>query len=148
MKIVPLTAEEIRAGFSQKIELLAADVAALTSGTAFSIYPGFNGAVTASGMLVRDALLVVKTAFAFSGANNGTLAITVGDGSTANAYIASTDLKTAATPAAAFNATKPAIPAGSIINATITAATQAITALTAGEAHIYLALTACATLDR
>lgn len=151
-QIIPLSGEGIRSGFTHVVKLFAADIAAMTSGSAYSIYPGYNGATTSADLLVRDALLVVKTAFnAFQ--SDGTTAVTltlqVGDGSTGNAFIAATDLKTAATPAAAFNATKPAIPAGSIIKVTPTfGASGDPTKTSAGEAHIYLTLTQCSTLDR
>lgn len=150
MQIIPLTLNEAgNSGMTHKMVLTFADIILLTSGTAASIYPGFNGATTfPAGLYVKDAAMRVVTAFAYSGANNGTLVATVGDGSSAAAFLASTDLKTAGYTAG-FNATKPQLySVADTIDITPTAATQAITLLTAGEVHIYMELVALNLLDR
>ena len=150
MQIIPLTLNEAGfGGFTHKIVLTAADVILLTSGVAASIYPGFNGSATfPAGLYVKDAALRVVTAFAYSGANNGTLTATVGDGNSATVFIASTDMKTAGYTAG-FNSTKPQLySVADTIDAFFTAATQAITALVAGEVHVYLEVVAINQLDR
>lgn len=138
-KIVSLTAlEAASSGFTHKITVTAADVAALTSGTAYSVYPEFNSSATQGNLLVQNAAVFVETAFAFSGGDTGTLVITVGDNATANAYAASTTVKTAGWIKGA--GTTNLVPSGNIIKFTPTAATQAITLVNAGVMHIMLAL--------
>jgi len=141
--IVSLTAlEAASSGFTHKITVKAADVAALTSATAYSLYPAFNSSSTQGNLLVKDAAIFVETAFnAFQsdGSTAVTLVATVGDGSTANAYIASTTLKTAGWIKGAQ--TTNAIPAGDIIKFTPTfGASGDPTKTTVGEMHIFLQL--------
>lgn len=150
MQIIPLTEEEAAStGFTHKMKILAADLALLTSGTAASIYPGFNGATTfAAGLYVRDAASVVVTPFTSSGGAITTLTLSVGDGNSATAYINAQDLKTAGYTAA-FNGTKPAIySAADTIDATVTIVGQTMASINAGEVHVYMALTDLALLDR
>lgn len=150
MQIIPLTLNESGfGGFTHKMVLTYSDIAALTSGSAASIYPGFNGSTTfPAGLYVKDAAINVVTAFAYSGANNGTLTLAVGDGSSSTAFINTTSLKTAGFTAS-FNATKPQLySVADTIDIVATAATQAITALTAGEVHVYMELCAMDKLDR
>ena len=138
-QIIPLTAEEASmTGFTHVTKIKAADIAALTSGTAYSVFPTYATAATKTKLLVKEVAVYVKTAFTFSGGDTGTLVITVGDGTTANAYAASTTIKTAAWIPGANTTNK--VPAGDIINFTPTAATQAITLVNAGEVHIYMQL--------
>jgi hypothetical protein len=151
MQIVPLTQEEAAgSGQTHKIIVTAADVAALTSGTAASLYPGFNGAVTFdAGLLADNFTWRVKTAFTFSGANNGTLTFQVGDGGDAARFIAAdTDLKTAAFGAGAITKYPYVYNAADTIDITVTAAVQAIGLVNAGELHIYCRLSSIAQLDR
>lgn len=151
MQIIPLTLDEAASSeFTQKIVLTYADLVLLTSGTGASVYPGFNETNTfAAGKYVFAAVAVVKTPFAFSGANNGTLTFTLGDAGSANRLIASTDLKGSVTYQVGAFANYPYVyTAASQILLTATAATQAITALTAGELHIYLGISDVPLLDR
>ena len=139
-QIIPLTAEEASmTGFTHVTKIKAADIAALTSGTAYSVFPTYATAATKTKMLVKEVAVYVKTAFTFSGGDTGTLVMKVGDGTTTDAYVAaSSDLKTAAWLPGANTTNK--VPAGDIINFTPTAATQAITLVNAGEVHIYMQL--------
>ena len=143
-KIVSLTAlEAASSGFTHKVTVDYADVAALTSATAYSVYPAFNSSSTQANLLVKDVAVYVETAFnAFQsdGTTAVTLAITVGDASTANAYIASTSIKTAGWIAGAQTTNK--IPASDIIKFTPTfGASGDPTKTTAGKMHIFLQLT-------
>lgn len=138
-KIVSLTAlEAASSGFTHKVTVNAADIAALTSGTAYSLYPAYATSGTKTNLLVKDVAVYVETAFTFSSGDTGTLVITVGDNSTANAYVASTTVKTAGWIKGAQ--TTNALPSGNVIKFTPTAATQAITLVNAGEMHIFLQL--------
>lgn len=134
-QIIPLTGLERANGgsYTHKVVLTFTDIVALTSGTAYSIYPGYAGTSTKTNLLVKSVDTYVKTAFA----GTGTLVATIGDGSTAAAYMASTTLKTAGWIAGAQTA--PLVPAGNIIKFTPTAGTD-ITTFTAGEVHIFLEL--------
>ena len=125
--------EAAESGFTHKAVLTYADIVLLTSGTAYSIFPGYNNTATNVNMLVKDCQVFVKTAFV----GTGTLVATIGDGSTAAAFMASTTLKTAGWIVGALsNAAKPA---GDIIKITPTAGTD-ITTFTAGEVHIFFTI--------
>jgi hypothetical protein len=134
--LTTLTQEEAASsGFTHKIVITYADVAALTSGTAYSIYPTYATTATKTLLLVDKVATCIKTAFASAG-NTITLVATIGDGTTANLFQASTTWKTAGWIVGANTTSK--ILAGDIIKFTPTAGTEAITTLTAGEAHIFL----------
>lgn len=151
MQIIPLTIEEsANTGFQQKLVLTYADLAVLTSGTGASIYPGFNETNTfGAAHRVTAAWAKVVTPFAYSGANNGTLVFTLGDSGSATRLMANTDLKGTVTyqEGAIANLPYTYTAAGQIL-ITATAATQALTALTAGELHIYLGIAPMNLLDR
>lgn len=141
MQIVPLTTQEAgNSGFTHQMILLAADLAALTSATAYSIYPAYNSSATKTNLVVGDVVCHVKTAFnAFQ--SDGTTAVTltlqIGDGSTANLFMAATDIKTAGPIANANTSLK--VPAGNIIKITPTwGASGDPTKTSAGEARIYM----------
>jgi hypothetical protein len=146
MQIVPLVIEEAAySGFTQKIILTAADIILLTSGTAASIFPDFNVATQfAAGTYITDLAINVKTAFT---GQAGTLTMALTD-TAANALSAAGLSLTAAGWLASYNLTKPILETavGQIL-ATITSQ-NAITGWTAGEVHIYLALSDLNTLDR
>lgn len=150
-QIVSLTQEEAASsGFTHSITLLAADFAALTSATAYSIYPAYNATTTNPNMLVSKFAVFVKTAFnAFQsdGSTAVTLVVTVGDGTTANLFIASTTIKTAAMLPGAN--TTPKVPAGDIIKITPTwGASGDPTKTSAGELRILLSIVDGDTLCR
>jgi len=132
-QIIPLTGLERSngGGYTHKVILTSDDIKALTSGTAYSIYPGYAGSSTKTNLLVKACDAYVKTAFV----GTGTLVITVGDGTTANLLVTSTTIKTAGWIAGAL--TKPSTLAGDIIKFTPTAGTD-ITTFTAGEVHLLL----------
>lgn len=145
MQITPLTLEEAgNCGFNQKITLTYADIILLTSATAASVYPDFNNASTfAAGSYVAGAALVVKTPFT---GGTGTLTLQLGDGTTANKFIAATDLTTV--QYAGFNSTLPVMfNAAGAVKATVTAGTG-ITGWTAGEVDIYLDIVPMQLLNR
>lgn len=141
--------EATMTGFTHKIILLAADLAALTDNTAASVYPTFNGSTTfAAGLYVRDAASRVVTAFTSSGGAITTFSFSVGDGSSGTAYINAQDLKTAGYTAG-FNATKPAIySAADTLDVTADIAGQTMASLNAGEVHLYLSLVELSKLDK
>jgi hypothetical protein len=146
MQIIPLTSNEASfGGFTHKVVLTYADIILLTSGTAASIYPAFNNALTfLAGTYIVDAVAIVKTAFT---GQVGTLTFGVTD-TAANQLLASGLSLTVAGPVAAYNLTKPIVEtaAGQVL---ITVTSQnAIAGWTAGELHIYLNLVDLNTLDR
>ena len=146
MQITPLTAlEAATSGFTQKITLTYADIILLTSGTAASIYPVFNGTTTSpAGLYINDAVAVVKTAFT---GQTGTLTFGVTD--TASNQILATGLSlTSAGILGAFNLTKAvAETAASQLLITVTSQ-NAITGWTAGELDIYVNIVDVNTLNR
>lgn len=148
MQIIPLTTQEsANALFTHKVIITAADVATLTSGSAASIYPGFNGSTNGpAGLMVNNIAWRVVTAFTFS---PGTLVFSVGDGGDAARFIAaSTDLKTAAFGAGAITKFPYVYASADTIDITVTAGAGALTSATAGELHIYFKMVSLATLDR
>lgn len=151
MQAIPLTTQEAaNTEFTRKLILTYADIIQLTSGTGASVLPGFNSAITfPTGLYVFAATAVVKTAFGFTGANNGTLVFTLGDSGDAARFIASTDLKGTVTYQAGAITKYPYVytAAGQIL-LTVTAATQVIGLVNVGELHIYLGATQMPVLDR
>ena len=148
MQIIPLSLVEAgNTGFTHKLVVTYSDVAVLTSGTAASVYPGFNGSTTGpAGLMVNNAAWRVVTAFTFA---PGTLVFSLGDGSDAARFIAaSTDLKTAAFGGAAITKFPYVYAAADTIDITVTAGAGALTSATAGELHIYLSMVPLAQLDR
>ena len=138
-------------GFTHKSIFNAADVAALTSGTAYSVLPQKNAAGTwvvvasasaatvPAGTLVEKVALRVTTAFASAG-NTITLVAIVGDGGDTSRYFASTSLKTAGYPVSPPLKVPLLYVTADTIDIIFTAAVEAITLLTAGEVEVYLAL--------
>lgn len=139
--LIPLPFEQRVAGFTHIFRLGFADVATLTSGTAQGVVPPNTLAlpttlVIPAGSVVRRVIPRVVTAFAFSGADNGTLVYILGDGGSTNRFVASVTLKTAGWGvgyAGAWTYT-----ADDTIDIIITAATQAITLVNAGQLDLYL----------
>lgn len=138
-------------GFTHKVILNYVDVAALTSGTAYSVIPqkSATGAWTVvaaatantlpAGTYVKQAALRVTTAFA-SVANTITLVAVVGDGNDTARYFASTSLKTAGYPISPPLKMPLLYIVADTIDIIFTAGVEAITLLTAGEVEIYLEL--------
>lgn len=150
-QIIPLTTQEAaNSGFTHKVVLTYTDIAALTSATAYSIYPAYNAATTKTMLAVGNVGVYVKTAFnAFQsdGTTAVTLVITVGDGNTANLFVASTSIKTAAVIINANTTLKTL--AGDIIKFTPTwGASGDPTKTSAGEMHIYLQIVDLALLSK
>lgn len=145
-------------GFTDKLVLNAADVAALTSGTAYSFKPVRSAtgtlsietaaaATTASRTLaagVRVTVSAVRVTTAFVG--TGTLVMIVGDGGDTARYAPSTTLT-----AAAYFASTLKMPflytTADTVDFIITAGTD-ITTFTAGEVEIYLGIQDLAALNR
>lgn len=148
MQIIPLTIEESgNTGFTHKIVIPYTDVALLTSGTAASVYPGFNGSTNGpAGLAVLDVHWRVATAFTFS---PGTLVFSLGDGGDAARFVAaSTDLKTAAYGTGAITKYPYTYASADTIDITVTAGAGALTSVTAGELHLFVKLVSLANLDR
>lgn len=135
MLITALTAiEAATAGFNTKISLTAADVATLTSGTAASIYPGFNESNTfVAGYYLQDAMTIVKTGFT---GQTGTLTFGISDGT--NQIINTGSDMTTTGAMQAYNLTKPlTYTTASKISITVTSQ-NAIASWSGGELDIYL----------
>lgn len=148
MQIIPLTTQEAaNSGFTHKFVIDWNDVKTLTSGTAASIYPGFNGSTTSpAGLAVLDSAWRVSTAFVFS---PGTLTFQVGDGSDADRFVAaSTDLKTEAFGTGVITTQPYVYNAADTIDITVTAGSGALTSVTAGELHLYFRMVPLDKLDR
>jgi len=140
------TLEAASAGFTTKISLTAADVVLLTSGTAASIFPGFNTTTTfPANCMVNDMLAVVKTAFT---GQTGTLTFGVNDTGAANQLLATgLDLTTVGLKAA-FNVTKPVIYTAAAQFLITVTSQNAITGWTAGEVDIYVNFVDVTALNR
>lgn len=133
-------------GLTHKLVMGFADVAALTSGTAYSVFPtsarvlptAAAGATLPVGTIVKQFYSRVTTAFA-SVANTITLVEIVGDGGDTARYQASTTLKTVAyripTLKMPFLYT-----VADTVDVIYTAGVEAITLLTAGEVEYYFEL--------
>lgn len=137
-------------GFTHKVVFNYVDVAALTSGTAYSIIPQKNATtgvltVTAAasattlpaGTIVKQCAVRVTTAFA-SAANTITLVAIIGDGGDTARYFASTTLKTAGYPISPTLKMPLLYIVADTVDIIFTAGVEAITLLTAGEVEVYL----------
>lgn len=148
MKILPLSVSEAaeNAGFNLKIVIPYTDIAALTTATAASIFPALNVATTfPAGLHIANVAFRVSTAFVFA---PGTLVFSVGDGGDAARFIAaSTDLKTSAYGTGAITKFPYTYNAADTLDITVTAGSGALTSVTAGELHIYLATSAIDKLE-
>lgn len=130
-------------GLTHKLVLSYTDVIALTSGTAYSIFPNSSRVLVAAasaatlpaGLLVKQFFSRVTTAFA-STLNTITLVDIVGDGGDTARFAASTTLKTAGYRQPTLK-TPYLYTVADTIDVTITAGTEAITVLTAGEVEYY-----------
>jgi hypothetical protein len=135
MQIQPLSINE-RNGFTHKCVLSYTDIAALTSGAAASIFPGFNGSATfPAGTRVSACAVHVSTACTFS---PGTLVAIVGDGSDTDRFFTSTDMKTAAWAENGLTTKPYTYNAADTIDIIFTAGAGALTSVTAGEVIVYL----------
>jgi hypothetical protein len=148
-QLIPLPFEtQAVMGVSHILRLTYQDVILLTSGTGQAAVPtndlGAATSVIPIGMHVSKVIPNVVTAFAFSGANNGTLTGSLGDGGSATRFVNAQDMKTAAYGTSYTS--KYVYAAADTIDVTFTAATQAITALTAGQVDFYLKLDDTSTL--
>jgi len=141
MNIYPLTNEEVtRSRFTHKIIVPYSDIAAKTSGTAFTVYPSLGASATAlaAGFRVGDVAYNVATAFTFA---PGTLVFSCGDAGDAARYVAaSTDLKTAGYGESALTKKPYTLASAAAIQLTVTAGAGALTSVTAGSLEIYLEL--------
>lgn len=133
-------------GLTHKLVMGYADVAALTSGTAYSIFPtaarvlptAAAGTTLPAGTIVKQFYSRVTTAFA-SALNTITLVDIVGDDGDTARYAASTTLKTAAYRQPTLK-TPYLYTAANTIDVVYTAGVEAITVLTAGEVEYYFEL--------
>lgn len=140
-----LTGEEAeQLGFTHRITYEATDIAALTSGTAYSLLQPTTAAASATTnpayLRVADALMVIETAFTNSGANNGTLVAEVGYGGATASIVPQTSLKTAASVEQTWASVPRTFNAADTIDVIFTAGTQAITTVNAGKVHFFLSL--------
>ena len=130
-------------GMTHKLIIGSADVAALVSGTAFSIRPNSSRVLVAAasadtnpaGWLVKQCYARVTTAFA-SPNNTITLVLICGDGGDTARYLASTTMKTVAFWVPTLK-TPFLYTVVDTVDITITAAVEAITVVNAGEMELY-----------
>lgn len=136
--------EKDKFGFTHRITYDYADIAALTSGTAYSLLQPTTAAASATTLpaktRVADALMVIETAFTNSGADNGTLVAEVGIGGATASIIPQTTLKTAAMIEQTWASVPKSLNAADTVDVIFTAGTQAITTVNAGKVHFFLKL--------
>lgn len=138
MTITKLSYEEVIAkGFTHKLTIPYTDLTGLTSGSAYSIFPTFNGSTTfPAGTRISACLIHVSTAFTFAA---GTLAATIGDGGDAARFLASTSLKTAAWVAENALSKKPYVyDAADTLDLTITCGAGTPATIAAGSVDVFL----------
>lgn len=148
--IIPLTAES-RAllGFDFIVRLTYADIAAQTSGTAQAIIPSNAlGAATKTnnaGATVLQIVPCVVTAVTASSGTLTTLTFTVGDGGSANRFVAAMDAKTAAWGTAYTSkycyAAADTIDITFTLNTNSTAVISTVATLNAGQIDLYCKVT-------
>ena len=146
MKLIPLPLETVAlTGFTHKVIITHADVAALGSGTsaALAIFP--SSGTFPAGTAVFNAALNLTTAFDASDAAVNSLLVEVGDGTDPNRIIDQTEIAADGTEilfAASLVATKPyAYLAADTLDATFTVAgggSPTLAEVNAGELEIYL----------
>lgn len=136
--------ERAATGYTHKIVSPYTDWTDKTSGTAYSILPALGTAATPtgsttnlSGTHVGKCTLNVTTAFVFA---PGTLAITIGDGGSANRFLTSTSVKATGSTTTAGAAVPYVYPAADTIDITMTAGAGALSSITAGVMELYFTL--------
>lgn len=155
MQIIPLTIEEqAKSNFTHKIVLTYVDLAAETSTTAFSIFPKFSeqsaNTVPIGTRVWACGVRVVTIGVAASMTD---LVFTIGDDGSANRFLTSSEVGGTTTPVAAgiwyetFAAAPYVYTAANTIDVVATATGAALSALTAGEWHIYLGLCDMVAID-
>lgn len=146
MKLIPLPEQSVAlTGFSHKVVLTYADVAALgaaASGT-IAIFPSAN--TFAAGMCCQRVALNLKTTFDFSDAGITSCLVEVGDGGDTDRLCAQTELAVDGTEILFFAApqTAYAYPVADTIDAKFTVAnggSPLLSETTSGELEIYLML--------
>jgi hypothetical protein len=148
MKILTLPAEtREQLGYTHKIVIDYTDLTALTSGSAYSIFPKWNNAATFPiGTQVADVAANVATAFTFAA---GTLVFKVGDGGDSARFIAaSTDLKTAGYVDGVITKRPYTYIAADTIDITITCGAGTPATIAAGSLEVYLRIREMDTLQR
>jgi|GEM_PF-1684700 len=154
MQIIPLTTEEKAAsGFTHKIVITYSDLLTETSGAAVEIFPKLTASspTIPIGSRVRACALRVVTIGVAPSMTD--LVVTIGDDGSANRFLTSSEVGGTTTPVAAgiwyetFAAAPHIYTAANTIDAVFTATGAALSALTAGEWHVFLAVTDMVALD-
>lgn len=155
MQIIPLTTEEqAKCGFTHKIVLTYTDLAAETSGAGFAIFPKFSeqsaNVVPIGTRVSACAIRVVTIGVAASMTD---LSVVIGDDGSTNRFLTTSEVGGTTSPVAAgiwyetFAAAPYIYTTANTIDMVATATGAALSALTAGEWHVYLALADMVSID-
>lgn len=155
MQIIPLTTEEqAKCGFTHKIVLLYSDLTSETSGAGFAIFPKLSeqsaNVVPIGARVTACAVRVVTIGVAASMTD---LSIVIGDDGSTNRFLTTSEVGGTTSPVAAgiwyetFAAAPYVYTAANTIDVVATATGAALSALTAGEWHIYLGISDMVAID-
>ena len=140
-QIIPLPFEQRVAGFTHILRLGAADLAALTSGTAQAVIPNNDAAVFntfVAGLHVSKVVPRVVTAFTSSGGAITTLTLSLGDGGSGIRFVNAQDGKTIAWGVSYTS--KYVYTVADTIDFTATIVGQTMASINAGQVDFYLQL--------
>jgi hypothetical protein len=154
MQIIPLTTEERAAsGFTHKVVITYSDLTSETSGAACEIFPKLTSSSPTIPIGSRVHACALRVVTLFVAASMTDLSVTIGDGGSANRFLTSSEVGGTTSPVAAgiwyetFAAAPHIYTAADTIDITPTATGAALSALTAGEIHVYLGVTDMVALD-
>ena len=148
MQIIPLTTnEQASSGFTHKIIITYLDWLTETSGAACGIFPKLSDEATKLvpiGTRVRACALQAVTKFVAASMTD--LSVTIGDGGSAARFLSSSEVGGTTSPITdgtwyeSFAAAPFIYTTADSIDIVPTATGAALSALTAGECHVYLAI--------
>jgi hypothetical protein len=155
MQILPLSMEEaVKSGFTHKIIITHLDLVTETSGAACAIFPKFSDeSVKTIPIGSRVRACAVRAVTLFVAASMTDLSITIGDGGSANRYLTTVEVGGTTSPITAgvwyetFAAAPFIYTAADTIDLVATATGAALSALTAGEMHVYLHVADMVSID-
>jgi hypothetical protein len=144
MKILPLsTAEKGRTGFTHKINITFADIAAAALTNTIPVFPD-TGTFGAGTLVIRTALKV-KTLF--SGGTVATMTVSVGDSGSGTRYHSAVNIFTGATVKTIAGTVPYGYSATDYVRALFTSTVGNLNALTAGELDLYIHVQQLGDLD-
>lgn len=155
MQILPLSInEQASSGFTHKIVITFTDFLPETSGAACGIFPKLSDEATKLGPIgMRVRACALRAVSLFVAPSMTDLSVTIGDGGSANRFLTSSEIGGTTTPITAgtwyetFAAAPFIYTAADSIDIVPTATGAALSALTAGECHVYLAVTDMVAID-